>query len=137
MQQSSSPPRQSRPTTSVTTGRYNATFSSAPMHTVLTVISHARLLYHVQAVCKRSSGWINCDYYVHITQPDAKNTHLITGSIALSTTRRYLIYSQADFEVFRPTGVTRCNDGGEIWHRGGDLCMSWLFINTVQVLDSN
>ena len=30
---------------------------------------------------------------------------------------RYLIYSEADFEVFRPTGATRCT---EIWHGGGD-----------------
>jgi len=28
---------------------------------------------------------------------------------------RYLIYSEADFEVFRPAGATRCTDGGEIW----------------------
>jgi len=33
---------------------------------------------------------------------------------------RYFVYSEADFEVFRPTGATRCTDGGEIWHRGGD-----------------
>ena len=26
-------------------------------------------------VCKRSSGWINCDNYVHITQPYAKTTN--------------------------------------------------------------
>ena len=32
---------------------------------------------------------------------------------------RYLVYSEADFEVFRPAGATRCPDGGEIWH-GGD-----------------
>ena len=29
---------------------------------------------------------------------------------------RYWIYSEADFEVFRPAGATRCTDGGEIWH---------------------
>ena len=40
---------------------------------------------------------------------------LFTGSIARSATRRYLIYSEADFEVFRPAGATRCTDGGEIW----------------------
>jgi len=34
---------------------------------------------------------------------------------------RYLIYSEADFEVFRPAGATRCTDGGEIWHGGGPL----------------
>jgi len=33
---------------------------------------------------------------------------------------RYLVYSEADFEVFRPAGVTRCTDGVEIWH-GGDF----------------
>jgi len=32
----------------------------------------------------------------------------------------YLIYSEADFEDFRPAGATRCSDGGEIWHGGGD-----------------
>jgi len=40
----------------------------------------------------------------------------VTGSIARSATRRYLSYSEADFEVFRPAGVTRCTDEGEIWH---------------------
>jgi len=35
----------------------------------------------------------------------------ITGSIASSATRRYLIYSEAHFQVFRPTGATRCTDG--------------------------
>jgi len=29
---------------------------------------------------------------------------LITGSIARSVTRRYLSYSEADFQVFRPAG---------------------------------
>ena len=43
---------------------------------------------------------------------------VITGSIARSAKRRYLIYLEAHFEVFRPTGATRCTDGGEIWHGG-------------------
>ena len=30
----------------------------------------------------------------------------------------YLIYSEADFQDFRPAGATRCTDGGEIWHEG-------------------
>jgi len=30
---------------------------------------------------------------------------LITGSIALSASRRYLVYSEADFEVFRPAAA--------------------------------
>jgi len=37
-----------------------------------------------------------------------------TGSIARSATRRYLIYPEADFEVFRPAGARRCTSGGEI-----------------------
>jgi len=36
---------------------------------------------------------------------------MITGSIASSASRRYLIYSEVDFEVFRPAGATRCTDG--------------------------
>jgi len=43
-----------------------------------------------------------------------------TGSIARSASRRYLIYSEADFEVFRPAGATRYTNGGEIWHGGWD-----------------
>jgi len=42
------------------------------------------------------------------------------GSIARSASRRYLNYSEADFEVFRPSVATRCIDGGEIWRGGGN-----------------
>ena len=35
----------------------------------------------------------------------------ITGSIAPNASRRYLVYSEADFEVFHPTRATRCTDG--------------------------
>jgi len=41
-----------------------------------------------------------------------------THSIARSAKRRCLSYSEADFDVFRPAGATRCTDGGKIW-RGG------------------
>ena len=37
-----------------------------------------------------------------------------------SSTRRYLIYSEADFEVFHPAGATHYTDVGKIWQRGGD-----------------
>jgi len=43
---------------------------------------------------------------------------LITSSIAHSATSRYLSYSEADFEVFRPAAATFCTDRGEIWHGG-------------------
>ena len=36
---------------------------------------------------------------------------VFTGSIARSAKRRYLSNSEADFEVFRPTGATRCTEG--------------------------
>ena len=54
--------------------------------------------------------------------PLQKSYKIITGNIARSATRQYLSYSEADFEVFRHAGATRCTDGGEIWHRGWDLC---------------
>jgi len=38
-----------------------------------------------------------------------------------SASRRYLVYSEADSEVFRPTGATSCTDGGEIWHGGSSM----------------
>jgi len=51
---------------------------------------------------------------------DAALISIYNGSIARSSRRRYLIYSETDFEVFRPAKVTRCTDGGEIWHGEGD-----------------
>ena len=44
---------------------------------------------------------------------------LLPAALRAAQACRYLIYSEADFEVFRPTGATRCTDGGEIWHAGG------------------
>ena len=46
---------------------------------------------------------------------------LLPAALRAAQTCRYLVYSEADFEVFRPAGATRCTDGGEIWHGGGDL----------------
>jgi len=63
---------------------------------------------------------------------------LITGSITRSATRRYLIYSEADFEVFRPAEATRCTDWDEIWRGGGDFSApnSTPIGATVRVLDT-
>ena len=44
---------------------------------------------------------------------------LLPAALRAPQACRYLIYSEADFEVFRPTGATSCTDGGEIWHGGG------------------
>jgi len=36
---------------------------------------------------------------------------IVTDSIARSAKRRYFSNSEADFEVFRPAGATRCTNG--------------------------
>ena len=41
---------------------------------------------------------------------------LLPAALRAAQTCRYFVYSEADFEVFRPAGATRCTDGGEIWH---------------------
>ena len=46
---------------------------------------------------------------------------LLPAALRKAQICRYLVYSEADFEVFRPGGTTLCTDGGEIWHGGGDL----------------
>jgi len=60
----------------------------------------------------------------HTIQPYSHYSGLvITGSIARSATRRYLIYSEADFEVLRPAGATRCTDGGKFGMEEGTASM--------------
>jgi len=56
------------------------------------------------------------------------NIVTVTGSIARSARRLYLIYSDAHFEVFRPAGATRCTDGGKIWHTGRIPCAIFIKI---------
>jgi len=48
----------------------------------------------------RSTGFVQCET-VNIA---SLWLTLITGSIARSARRRYLIYPESDFEVFRPKG---------------------------------
>jgi len=76
------------------------------------------------------------DAQVQLYSPGCANVpslnHLSTAAIrallpaALRAAHRdgYLIYSEADFEVFRPTTATRCTDEGEIW-RGGPKIPSY------------
>ena len=45
---------------------------------------------------------------------------LLPAALRAAQICRYLVYSEAHFEVFRPAGATRCTDGGEIWPGGGD-----------------
>ena len=44
--------------------------------------------------------------------PHTHNGAVVTGSIARRAKRRYMSYSEGDFEVFRPAGATGCTDGG-------------------------
>ena len=47
----------------------------------------------------------------------AKNVEFfLSAALREAQICRYLVYSEADFEVFRPAGATRCTDWGEIWH---------------------
>jgi len=82
---------------------------------------------HSVPVIRCSRPWLHWSRFVFSVsfqtvpiQAFAKIPHLTTGSIARSATRWYLNYSEANFEVFHPTGATRCTDGGEIWQGGGD-----------------
>jgi len=43
-----------------------------------------------------------------------ENSELLAAALREAQTCRYLVYSEANFEVFRPAGATRCTDGGEI-----------------------
>jgi len=63
--------------------------------------------------------------------------NLVTGSIARSARRQYLIYSEADFEVFRPALVTCCTDWGEIWRGGGDRRLGYRSPKTEILLRSD
>jgi len=60
--------------------------------------------------------------------PGGLPVDIFTGSIARSATCRYLIYSEADFDVFLPAGATRCTDWGEIWEGGGDRSLHSLYL---------
>ena len=59
--------------------------------------------------------------FYRLTKPLFVSILLITGGIARSAWRRYLIYSEADFEVYRLAGATGCTDASQIWRGGGDL----------------
>ena len=49
---------------------------------------------------------------------------MLPAALRAAQACRYLIYLEANFEVFRPTGATRCTDGGEIWRGRGDLLLA-------------
>ena len=42
-----------------------------------------------------------------------KDEFFLPAALRAAQICRYLVYSEADFEVFRPAGATRCTDGCE------------------------
>jgi len=53
-----------------------------------------------------------------------KRPGLLPAALRAAQACRYLVYSEADFEVFRPAGATRCTDGGEMWRSGPKVTFS-------------
>ena len=49
------------------------------------------------------------------------NCALLPAALRATQKRRYISYLEADFEVIRPAGATRCTDGGEIWQGGVEV----------------
>ena len=92
------------------------------VHRCLHGLAPRYLSDHIQLVAdssrRRLRSSSSMQLVIHLTSGQLQRS-LFTGSIARSASRRYLVYSVADFEVFRPTGATRCTDGGDIWHGGG------------------
>jgi len=68
---------------------------------------------HARGPLSPCEVWWGSDFTRHRV---AKNVEFLSVALRAPQTCRYLIYSEADFEVFRPAGATRCADGGEIWH---------------------
>jgi len=62
----------------------------------------------------RRRAALSSDRTVHtvsnLKSPPLQCTGVITGSIARIATRRYLSYSEADFDVFRLAGTTHSTD---------------------------
>ena len=69
-------------------------------------------------------GWSHVCRYIRNAGSGGKVWCILLSCLpaALRTAQicRYLVYSEADFEVFRPAWATRCTDGGEIWRGGRD-----------------
>ena len=84
----------------------------------MNVVPSNYYLYAVISFLLRPTVYCKCCQSLHENATLPLVTIIFTGGIARSASRRYLIYLEADFEVFRPTGATRCTDGVEIW-RGG------------------
>ena len=70
----------------------------------LDIVKYCKRLHDTLKVKTRAS-LVNLTFA--ISPPDK----LLPAALRAAQTCRYLIYSDADFEGFRPTGATRCTDG--------------------------
>ena len=75
----------------------------------LDIVKYCKRLHDTLKVKTRAS-LVNLTFA--ISPPDK----LLPAALRAAHICRYLVYSEADFEVFRPAGATRCTDGGEICH---------------------
>ena len=62
------------------------------------------------AVCNRANYYIVALWFLSLP-----------AALRAAQACQYLIYSEADFKVFRPAGVTRCTNWDEIWHVEGPV----------------
>jgi len=66
------------------------------------------LLAGSRCCCESRKSWQYAPFRMPFLTPNCVK--------ALKAKRRYLSYSEGDFEVFCPAGATRSTDGSEIWH---------------------
>jgi len=68
------------------------------------VFPHFQLQHCVMASPSSVETKLNANAQLYTNLPLSNGTKIVTGSIVRSASRRYLIYSEADFEVFAPQG---------------------------------
>ena len=85
--------------------------------------THWRLRHHSLHIKSSTSTKfvaVQADHERPLSSRRSRYCAFLTAALRAAQICRYLVYSEADFEVFRPAGATRCTDGGEMWHGGGD-----------------
>ena len=105
----------------VSGSRYVCTASTL-MNACTTVLSHVWQLRWKRCITHITLEHCHpCQPHVAVLTAPILITTSLPAALREAQTCRYFVYSEADFEVFRSAGATRCTDGGEIWHGGGDL----------------
>ena len=71
----------------------------------LFVIRPQILIFLVFKIASPSPHWLQIKFSMSLF------FYLLPAALRAAQACRYLIYTEADFEVFRPAGATRCDDG--------------------------